>query len=233
MSGLTPTAFAVGPAAAGLALPSLARPRPRQHRVQHLSHGGQESCDWGWTGHLAATFACAAVAHAARTAVRSRGCSREAKTRMSFFKKLAGWAAGPKEAAEEPGSPLDSGAFSQLFEQEAKVANGECLVISSYSAIGQLFAGEYVEQVFKVNDRVVYRKLAAPAGQCVYLLFNEAGQWTLTPHMDGRPDGWAFAEDAAVDPGDIKGDFQLWTGTSWVADPTLKVQGPGASAGTL
>jgi len=155
---------------------------------------------------------------------------------MGFFKplkKLVDWIGGAKD--EEKPAVKDSGALNRLFDlqQEDEASNGDCLVISSNSQIGRPFAGEYVEQAIKVNDRVVYKKLAAPAGQSVYLLFNEAGQWALTPHMDGRPDGWAFASDEAAEPGDIKGDFQLWTGTSWVADPTLKVMGPGATGGTF
>eukprot|EP00913_Durusdinium_trenchii_P022893 g21495.t1 len=129
--------------------------------------------------------------------------------------------------------------------------------VSSNMSIGQPFCGEYQEpqalwrascfnmngwngetQSLKCNDRAVYKKLGLPANsQAVYLLYNDASQWdtssakpAFTPHADGRPDGWAFVGDAAMEPTAIAHTFSIWDGSDWVPDTTLKLLGPGQSA---
>jgi len=103
--------------------------------------------------------------------------------------------------------------------------------VSSAMSIGQPFCGEYEEQTFKCHSRSVFKKLGLPANsQAVYLLYNEANQWAFTPHGDGRPDGWAFVSDAAMEPGAITGTFSIWDGAAWVPDNTLRLSGPGTPA---
>lgn len=100
--------------------------------------------------------------------------------------------------------------------------------VSSGMSIGQPFCGEYEEQEHQCNGRPVYMKLGLPANsQAVYLLYNEANQWAFTPHADGRPDGWAFVTDPALDPPTIAGTFSIWDGSEWVPDTTLKLLVPG------
>eukprot|EP00439_Symbiodinium_sp_Y106_P039140 s2007_g4.t1 len=103
--------------------------------------------------------------------------------------------------------------------------------VSSGMSIGQPFCGEYEEQEHQCNGRPVYMKLGLPANsQAVYLLYNEANQWAFTPHADGRPDGWAFVTDPALDPPTIAGTFSIWDGSEWVPDTTLKLLAPGQIA---
>lgn len=133
--------------------------------------------------------------------------------------------------------------FKEIFkspeQQEPSVASAVAspgpenfnIRVSSSQSTGQPFCGEYEEQPYRLNERGVFKKIGMPAGsQAVYLLHNEAGQWSFTPHMDGRPDGWGFVADPAMVPEQITGVFKLWDGKTWVDDSTLKLSGPGSAA---
>jgi len=109
-------------------------------------------------------------------------------------------------------------------------AEGKRLLVNSTQAVGQPFVGEYQEQPFTRNDRPVYQKLGVPANsQAVYLLFNNAGQWAFTPHVDGRADGWAYVPDTAASAAEITASFDIWDGASWVPDTTLQVRDKAAA----
>lgn len=125
--------------------------------------------------------------------------------------------------------------FSQTFAKDGAAKRGPTngmrqnfeakrIVVTSSSATGQPFCGEYLEQTATLNSRPVFKKIGLPPGsQDVYLLYNTAQQWAFTPHSDGRADGWVFAADMAREPAEIKNAFSIWDGKYWVQDPTLKV----------
>jgi len=127
---------------------------------------------------------------------------------------------------------LGGGEVIQSLEQQLGGGeDGVSIVVSSKSPVGQPFCGAYQEMNFQLNGRTVYKKVGAPAGgQDVYLLYNEASQWVFTPHTDGRPDGWAFVVDPCERAEEIQGTFNIWNGSAWVPDVTLRPQIAGAAA---
>lgn len=163
-----------------------------------------------------------AVALAARVSARKARRGERIRPAKRRVVRSAGLLNNIKEFFAKNLSPSDGGPAEDTSVR---------IRVSSNMSIGQPFCGEYQEQGVKCNERAVYKKLGLPANsQAVYLLYNDAQQWAFTPHADGRPDGWAFVGDAAMDPASIGGTFSIWDGSDWVPDTTLKLLGPGQSA---
>jgi len=203
-------AFATAlPGKYGSRVPAAVSPVLSSHGVVSASSASDAESSYGFD-----TLAIGATAGAVLAISKKTQTSRTARhaEKGGIFNKIGQFFGIGQESKSQLAAPPPDPSIARV-------------VITSAQAFSQPFCGIFEEQPLKLHGRTVFMKLNQPANsQPVYLLFNDADQWAITPHTDVRPDGWAFVKDDAMDPWDIKGEFGIWSGTEWVTDATLRAR---------
>ncbi|CAE8651735.1 unnamed protein product [Polarella glacialis] len=120
----------------------------------------------------------------------------------------------------KPKANVDYSRFERLAENEEREERGLCVAISGRRGSN----AEAVNGIFVQDGTLNGRPRMKKRDGSHWLKFNDAGQWMLSRHPDGRPLGEAFSCDAATQPGLIRGTWRVFTeGTGWEDDDQISV----------